>query len=265
MHWKRKFLVYRIRLDASDCITFAMQILWCHSKLKLKTMDGWLTKVHSNRFIVVERTTNACGSGGWQCWFYQLNVYLLWTLRQRKVTRISRTEKFHRLFPRKAFLSSPRNQFFDLFPVFIRKKNKNLQVSRIATKDDHEGNMFNFHLRIFLRKRRIFSFPRNQACVWKVALASSEKWSVFCCSLGVCTHLVSRKRIVTKQEHKSTGIQLVIGKFNWDTLRPLFKVNVSWKIEIFGLNKRPEIFFSRFLLIVVWNLNFKLWSKKPIF
>lgn len=194
MHWKRKVLVYRIRFDASDCITCAMQILWCHSKLKVKTMDGWLTKVHSNWFIVVERQTLAVQVAG-NVGFIS-SVCTCCRLSTMENNKKLKDRKIPSPFPRKAFLSSPRNQFFDLFPVFIRKNN--LQVLRIATKDAHNGNMFNFHSRIFLRKRRIFSFPRNQACVWKVALASSEKWSVFCCPVGVCTHLVFKEKNCNK-------------------------------------------------------------------
>lgn len=49
------------------------------------------------------RTTNACGSGGCQCWFYQLNVYLLRTLRQWKYQESQGHKNSIAFFPERHF------------------------------------------------------------------------------------------------------------------------------------------------------------------
>lgn len=197
MHWKWN-LVYPIRFDASDFIMFAMQILRCHSKLKstkqwsddwqrctrIASLFAWTTN-KSLRFRWLSFCMFSCFLAAIFFIISLMRVYLLQTFLQKKRTRNSRTAKFHRFCSRRHFFLCHK-RVFQFISCFYKQQNLQDAQQKMLFKK----NMFLGYFCASERLLKTVSFPRNRACVWKVALASGKE-KILLLLLVWCLHTSS--------------------------------------------------------------------------
>lgn len=126
-------------------------------------------------------------------------VYLLKTLRKHKAGKNEKLKdrKFLRFYSRRHFFHCHKlvSRFIS---CFLKRREKIIyKFHESQQKTLFKKNILNFRLRIFCASDDSFinSFPRNRACVWKVALASEKH--VLCC-LMVFAHIQFRGKNCNK-------------------------------------------------------------------